>query len=203
MIDNEFIDQYAKLNQNYQSGWHIWKLCEMSAYVVSPRGTAEDEVLSMFKAIVPQEKDETKRLADGANCDTDTIGRRAFAWRARVRFYNCSPLVDANGEEIDYTHREICDRLSYSHFVAVGQYVENNGLDAEQAAVYLVEAVRNRQSRDKMVAAIKEFTDDPEAFRRDWKRLRKSLKTMMRWPHVTGRALRIIRELLSTDLLPR
>ena len=202
ILADGFIQEYIRLQNERDAGENIWRLCFLSAKVVSPRGVATDGTTRYYCDTVSQEEGASRELAEKARCEVDTIERRAFAWRAWERFLGITTLLDGDDNEIEYTWYEIRSRLFYNNFSEVGRKCESGKITPEQSAVYLVEAVRQNWSVNQLGSEIKKFTDDTADFMREWEQFRKKSRNLRRWPHITGRPLRLLKELESFDLTP-
>lgn len=190
-LSQKFVDEYCKLNQEREAGDGIWRLCEMSAMVVAPRGKTEQRN--------KQQDGITRELSDKSLCSVDTIERRAFAWREWVRFQECD-LYDEEGREIDYDHRQVRDRLFYSHFAELGRMVEAGKIENADAMLMLVMAVRDRYSVSKMIGAINILLDVKDNFELDvWEPFADKTIGLLSYPEIVGRRRRLIQELVGTD----
>lgn len=201
-LSRGFIEVYTKLQNERDSGDNIWMLCELSSDIVAPRGCSNDRVTLFFRDRINQEEGASRELAEAVRCEVDTIERRAFAWRSWMRFVDISDLRDADDNEIDFTHFQIRERLFYTHFSEVGRKAESALITPEQAAVYLVESVRNNWSVSRLRNEIKVFTDTKEDFMREWRVFRAKSRSLRRWPHLPRRVNRLLKELEAYDMEP-
>lgn len=194
MLRQDFVTEYVKLDTDRDAGANIWRLCEMSAEVVVPRGIHIDE-----KYQRKQENGDTLELAQVCRKNEDTIGRRAFAWRQWERF-DKEELFDENGEELDYSHIECRQRLFYSHFAVLGQMVEGGEITEDTATASLIQAVKNNHSVGRMVSEIQEILEVEEYFGTViWPKFSRKINSVLRYPQVVGRRRRLLLELVSTD----
>ena len=194
-LTKSFVDEYTRLDAERDTGDGIWKLCEMSAQVVVPRGSSED--LSEYQERKRQDG-RTKQLAVACRKKEDTIERRAFAWRMWDRFCQ-EELREENGEELDFTHRQIRDRLFYTHFASLGRVVERNDLTTEQGTDFIIMAVQQNWSVDQMMAQVNQFLSDETDFDRKLDQFRRKGLQLLGEPKTTGRFRRLLRELVGTD----
>jgi len=196
-LSQSFINEYIKLDHERDAGKGIWKLCEMSSNVVTPRGRHE----SLIDYKSRERKDgRAQVLASACRKSVDTIQRRAFAWRMWERFLD-EDLVDENGEELDYTHEQIRSHLFWNHFAEIGRKVERGEVTNDTAAAFLIMAVKDGLSVDKMVGQLNETLEIEEYFRLvTWPKLRtRIMNATYRYPQVKGRRKRLMVELVSTD----
>jgi len=190
MLNEEFITEYIRLDRERDAGAGIWRLCEMSAMVVAPRGATDRRT---------QVNGATRELAAASRRSADTIERRAFAWRQWLRFDE-QELLDENEQEIDFTHHQCRDRLYYSHFAALGRLVENENITEDTATAMLVMAVKDNLSVERMIVEMNKILEPEENFYGDtWPRFRKRALNMTGHPQVQGRMRRLLRELVATD----
>ena len=183
-----FIDEYTKLDAERDTGDGIWRLCEMSAQVISPRG--EHESLDEWR----QRNGTAVELAVACRkSSVDFIERRAFAWREWERFRTGADVSDE-----DWDSRQFRDRLSYSHFCALGRRVERGKLDDDVGYFLLMEAAKNGQSVAQMAVEGDKMTK--EFYCDIWPAVRKRIKRVAYgYPEVHGRLKRLLVELVATD----
>jgi len=195
MLSEKFIEEFVRLLVERDAGDNIWRLCEMSAQVVVPRG--EHHIDDKYKK--KQETGDTKELAMKARKNEDTIGRFAFAWRQWERFLS-DELYDSNGNELDMNHWDIRARLYYSHFAEMGRMVESGQIDNFAATTSLILAVENGYSVPQMVGTLQEILEIEEYFENvAWPRFQKKTRAMLKYPQLHGRRRKLVKEIAGTD----
>jgi hypothetical protein len=194
VLSQSFIQRYEKLERERDAGTGIWTQCQMSAEIVFPRGENIDP-----KYLNRNENGDTKTLAAHIGKGVDTIERRACAWREWERFQNVQ-LYDENGEELDLTHRQVRDRLYYSHFRAMGEKVEAGLIDSETAAFFLVDAVMNSRSVAGMVNTLNVTMEVEEYFHQiAWPKYRRKTQKMLEYPQVIGEVRKAMTTIVDSE----